>query len=144
MLPILLFLIFIGAVYFTAHPLFSQKNYKLNLNFNQAELTKKRRLINLFSQIKEAEFEHQMGITVEEDFNRTKAELKSEASKIIENSDTPQNISFNTCENCKKTNDSNSKFCSHCGHNLFEIKCTNCQCELTPKDKFCSQCGNKA
>ena len=68
MIPVLLFLIFISTIYYTVHPLFSDKAFSQNENSNQKEVTRKRQLVNLFKQIRETEYEHDMGIIADEDF----------------------------------------------------------------------------
>ena len=141
MLPVLLFLIFISALYFTIHPLLSHKCYKIDSEINQTEMTKKRRLINLFKQIRETEFEHEMGITAEEDFNRTRNELKSEAAILIENEKQSKHFNIINCEKCNCENETSNKFCYNCGTNLRNLGCHKCQAELKKSDKFCSQCG---
>ena len=141
MLPVLLFLIFISAFYFTIHPLFSQKSYKIDSETNQTETAKKRRLINLFKQIRETEFEHEMGITAEEDFNRTRDELKSEAAILLENVKQSKYLDIINCKKCNCENETSNKFCLNCGTNLKKLECPKCQTELNKSDKFCSQCG---
>ena len=141
MLPILLFIIFISAFYFTIHPLFSKKSYKLDSETNQTEMTKKRRLINLFKQIRETEFEHEMGITAEVDFNRTRDELKSEATILLENVKQSKHLDIINCNKCNCENETSNKFCFYCGTNLKKLECPKCQTELNKSDKFCSQCG---
>ena len=141
MLPVLLFLIFISAFYFTIHPLFSQRSIKIDSDINQTELTKKRRLINLFKQIRETEFEHEMGITAEEDFNRTRDELKSEAAILLENVKQSKHLDIINCKSCNCKNEISNKFCLNCGTNLKKLECPKCQAELKKSDKFCSQCG---
>ena len=141
MLPVLLFLIFISAFYFTIHPLFSQKSYKIDSETNQTETTKKRRLINLFKQIRETEFEHEMGITAEVDFNRTRDELKFEAGKLLENVKQSKHLDNINCKRCNCENEILNKFCLNCGTNLKKLECPKCQTELKKSDKFCSQCG---
>jgi len=141
MLPLLLFLIFISTIYFTVYPFFSDKNLQIDSEKNQKESSKNRQLKTLFRQIREIEFEHEMGITVDEDFNRTRDELKLEASKLMEKSTPLKQNDLLTCKKCNHKNDPNSKFCSNCGVNLLKRECSKCKMELKDLDKFCSQCG---
>ena len=141
MLPLLLFLIFISTIYFTVYPLFSQQRPQIDSDINQYETSKKRQLKTLFQQIREVEFEHEMGITAEEDFNRTRDELKLEASKLLKNNVEPPNLEQKNCKKCNHENELNNKFGSNCGTNLLKSECFKCNSELKNTDKFCSQCG---
>ena len=116
MIPILFFIVFIVAIYFTVQP-FLLENIEIPEEvINPKNLSKKRRLVNIFKQIRETEFEYDMGIISDEDFNRTNNELKLEASNLIENSkeiSTSQKCS--NCKNCHSKLEENDKFCSQCG-----------------------------
>ena len=60
---------------------------EINFDLNEKKITlkvaKKRQLKSLLKQIREIEFERDMGIISKEDFIRTNNELRLEASKII-------------------------------------------------------------
>jgi len=48
------------------------------------------------------------------------------------------------CPECKNPLSSESKFCSHYGHQqLIFSQCLNCKKNLTPNAKFCSRCGHR-
>lgn len=142
MIPVLLFLIFICTIYFTIHPFFSDKIKEVEYNTNPEEKVKERQLVNIFNQIQEIEFEYDMGIVAEEDFERTRNELKFEASKILKKSDSAINLI--NCLKCEYPTNKNDKYCSSCGLNLVKQLCKNCNIELNENDKFCSQCGKEA
>jgi hypothetical protein len=74
-------------MYFTVQPLLSDKIDIPEAGGDPKELSNKRRLVNIFKQIRETEFEHDMGIISDEDFVRTNNELKLEASKFLDNSE---------------------------------------------------------
>ena len=145
MIPVLLFLIFISAIYFSVHTFFTKESNVLTQDENLKIKTQKRQLVNLFKQIRETEFEHDMGIIADEDFERTRNELKSEASKLIENDVTEKN--FKSCPNCNSKIYEIDKFCGDCGFDLLnkinDNICKKCNMELSENDKFCSQCGTK-
>ena len=141
MLPLILFIFFIGTMYFTISPIFSNKNYQILINKNQKKLTKQSQLINLFKQIRETEYEHDMGITSKVDFNRTINELKSEAEILIQNINQPDKLNIINCLKCNCDNESLNTYCYNCGQNLKKIICSKCSYELNELDKFCSQCG---
>ena len=83
MIPFLLFIIFIATIFYTIQPLFMEINFDLNEKKITLKVAKKRQLKSLLKQIREIEFERDMGIISKEDFNRTNNELRLEASKII-------------------------------------------------------------
>tara|TARA_Y100001968_G_C19318838_1_gene698130 strand:+ start:421 stop:849 length:429 start_codon:yes stop_codon:yes gene_type:complete len=141
MVPVLLFIIFIIAMYFTVQPLLSEKIDIPEEGGNPKELSNKRRLVNIFKQIRETEFEHDMGIISDEDFDRTNNELKLEASKLLDNSE--EDVADKKCLNCDCKINLEDKFCGNCGANLEGNNCANCHSKLEENDKFCSQCGEK-
>lgn len=83
MIPFLLFIIFIASIFYTIQPLFMEINFDLNEKKITLKVAKKRQLKSLLKQIREIEFERDMGIISKEDFIRTNNELRLEASKII-------------------------------------------------------------
>ena len=83
MIPFLLFIIFIATIFYTIQPLFMEINFALNEKKITLKVAKKRQLKSLLKQIREIEFERDMGIISKEDFIRTNNELRLEASKII-------------------------------------------------------------
>ena len=83
MIPFLLFIIFIATIFYTIQPLFVEINLDLNEKKITLKVAKKRQLKSLLKQIREIEFERDMGIISKEDFIRTNNELRLEASKII-------------------------------------------------------------
>ena len=83
MIPFLLFIIFIATIFYTIQPLFMEINFDLNEKKISLKVAKKRQLKSLLKQIREIEFERDMGIISKEDFIRTNNELRLEASKII-------------------------------------------------------------
>ena len=83
MIPFLLFIIFIATIFYTIQPLFMEINFDLNEKKTILKVSKKRQLKSLLKQIREIEFERDMGIISKEDFTRTNNELRLEASKII-------------------------------------------------------------
>ena len=83
MIPFLLFIIFLATIFYTIQPLFMEINFDLNEKKITLKVAKKRQLKSLLKQIREIEFERDMGIISKEDFIRTNNELRLEASKII-------------------------------------------------------------
>lgn len=140
---VILFLVFVMAVWYTAVPLFSpDKKWDLNSDDGQQDT----RLTSILAQIREAEFEHDMGIVADEDFNRIQAELNTEAADLIKQDEgkTESAETNHTCSSCGLQLVSSYTFCPDCGQSLSQDNvCTSCGNSLTESDKFCNQCGKQ-
>ena len=139
----ILFLVFVGTVWYTVKPLFisiKRVNPDLEINIENAKLN------NIFSQIKETEFEYEMGILENEDYKRIQNELKTEASTLLNKLPDKQIINNNlkTCNFCENNILNQHKFCSQCGKPIEINKCKICDHILKKNHKFCSQCGEKS
>ncbi len=65
--------------------------------------------------------------------------------KVMDGQTSPQQIAQRGAVNCPECYGElplDSRFCSHCGHQMVVIrKCPSCQKNLTANAKFCSACG---
>jgi membrane protease subunit (stomatin/prohibitin family) len=65
--------------------------------------------------------------------------------KVMDGQTSPQQIAQRGAVNCPECYGElplDSRFCSHCGHQMVVIrKCPSCQKNLTTNAKFCSACG---
>tara|TARA_Y100001968_G_scaffold331434_1_gene386097 strand:+ start:821 stop:1060 length:240 start_codon:yes stop_codon:yes gene_type:complete len=73
-------ILFFSILFFVFHPLFNTYNY-LNDDSNDQNIYRN----NLLNQIKDLEFEKEMGIISDDDYNFIKNSLLQEISKYIEN-----------------------------------------------------------
>ena len=73
-------ILFFSILFFVFHPLFNTYNY-LNDDSNDQNIYRN----NLLDQIKDLEFEKEMGIISDDDYNFIKNSLLQEISKYIEN-----------------------------------------------------------
>lgn len=73
-------ILFFAILFFVFHPLFNTYNY-LNDESNDQNIYRN----NLLNQIKDLEFEKEMGIISDDDYNFIKNSLLQEISKYIEN-----------------------------------------------------------
>ena len=139
-----LFIVFVTAVWYTITPLFTPVKSTFSADETNPEQV---RLNSLFSQIREAEFEREMGIVAQEDFERVRNELKIEAASLL-NENNQENIKINSgpsCKSCGTKIDPLHKFCSGCGKPIIAgLTCNSCGHDLKEDDKFCSQCGEKS
>ena len=72
-------ILFFSILFFVFHPLFNNYNYFNNDSNDQNSYRK-----NLLNQIKDLEFEKDMGIISDDDYNFIKNSLLQEISKYIE------------------------------------------------------------
>lgn len=140
---VILFLVFVLTVWYTALPLFSpDKKWDLNSDDGPQDT----RLTSILAQIREAEFERDMGIVADEDFKRIQAELNIEAADLLKQAEgkTESTDPDHTCSSCGIQLHSFYAFCPDCGQTISQDSvCTSCGKELTESDKFCNQCGKQ-
>ncbi len=120
---IIVFILLIAAVYYILMPFMSDKALLRSTGsshedeYSAGELKK----INLLRQIKEVEFEHEIGIIDPDDFHRVKGELMNETREVMETLETekpssaPTKTTSHHCPKCSAKISKGSKFCSHCG-----------------------------
>ena len=150
--PIILFLIFTGAAYYVLEPFLAQPLLAAETDDETIGTALELRKISLYKQIRETEFEHEIGMTAREDFERTRQELVVEAAEVwqtIEGSsvvaqpvalDTPPPMVGLSCPNCGTPAESATRFCADCGSALGKV-CSQCGTQAGQGDRFCNACG---
>ena len=124
--PLLFLSIFILSIYIIARPFLIQNLIeKPNdpISFDPVDSNRK----NILQQIQELEFEYNMKLISNEDFQRIKAELLNDASNLIEEKNIPpkQNSikpNYKFCTQCGNKLNKNDKYCSNCGYNLSKAE----------------------
>ncbi len=117
---IVVFILLIAAVYFTLMPFMSERVLARYQSVNQDEYSADElKKINLLRQIKEVEFEREIGIIDQEDFHRVKSELMNETKVVMdsiasEETNAPKPAPRH-CPKCSARVPKESKFCGHCG-----------------------------
>ena len=150
--PILLFLIFAGTTYYILVPFLSARVLVVGDETNTRATALELRKISLFRQVREVEFEREMGLTNQEDFERTRTDLVTEAAGIMRSLEgAPQAgaggesppapaVAASTCPSCQNPVAPGARFCTHCGTELGS-SCPRCGAESSLGDRFCTSCG---
>lgn len=144
--PLLLLATATGAIYYVLTPFLGEK-LALTGEGNEGEKTAlELRKVNLYQQIREAEFEHEMGLTTEKDFARTRSDLVAEATIVVrqlaQNDEVAEPVTFAapSCPACNSPLEAEARFCSHCGSRT-DGYCPACTAEVAAGDRFCGHCG---
>lgn len=146
-----LFLIFLVATYYVLVPFLSAKVEPVGEDAADRTTALELRKVNLFKQIREAEFEREMGLINDEDFDRTKADLVAEVAEIMRelegmpgNQAPPENgAAASGCPSCGTPIAPGAGFCTHCGAAVAPptAGCPGCGATVSPGDRFCDGCG---
>ena len=154
--PVLLFIIFTGTLYYVLVPFLSEGILAVDESrraFPETTATAlELRKINLYTQIREVEFEREMGLTNQEDFERSREDLVTEAADVlrdieglsptspdVEEPPVPLLVTSN-CPSCQTLVERGARFCTHCGTQLGS-SCPQCDAATSSDDRFCTNCG---
>ncbi len=150
--PIILFLIFTGSAYYVLEPFLAKPVMAAEDDRETAGTALELRKISLYKQIRETEFEHEIGMTDQEDFERTREELVVEASEVLETLEgSPEEVKPGTagqpapvmglsCPSCGTAAGPDARYCAGCGSALGKV-CPQCGAQAGLGDRFCSDCG---
>ena len=147
--PVLLFVIFSGVVYYVFAPFLGPQVLAIGDEAETASLALKMRKISLYEQLREAEFEKQMGLVAENDYVRIRSDLMDEVAGVISASEmaapggTAEVVATgedDACHNCGAMVESDARFCEQCGDQLGG-RCPVCGAKVQLQDHFCGQCG---
>jgi len=150
--PTLLFIIFTGTIYYVLVPFLSAGVMAVNDTTDTLATALELRKINLYKQIREVEFEREMGLTDREDFERSRADLVTEAAEVLRDieglpatsSDVEEPpialVATSNCPSCQTLVESGARFCTDCGTQLGS-SCPQCGVATPHGDRFCTNCG---
>jgi len=153
--PILTFLVFVGTLSFIVTPLVKRAEYFRRVNEDTTLRNLEQEKFNIYAQIKEADFEYEMGKLSYRDYQLQRRELLEKAEQVLDEIDFYQNGSavsepqaatagnYQACPTCHSEVSESAKYCSHCGQDL-STDVTNCiACgNINPIDSsYCAQCG---
>ena len=151
--PLALLAVFTGGAYYMLVPFLSQRVMAAGDESTTRTASLELRKLNLYEQIREVEFEREMGLINAEDFHRTRAELVAEAAQVIgeidrmiplsnpgPNAASAPPMAGPGCPACEKPLDPGERFCSNCGAEVG-VDCPSCGEVAAPGDRFCTRCG---
>lgn len=145
---VILVFILLAALFYILTPFLSEKTVSESEATHDRTTALQLRKVDLHKQIREAEFEREMGLINEADFERTKADLEAEVAAVKGDLDSgPEDrtkpaaaIIEAVCTGCGAPIEAGAKFCSQCGVAVGEV-CPGCGTAVLPGDRFCTNCG---
>lgn len=151
---ILTFIIFVGVLIFVVQPVVEKSKYFRMINEDTTLQNLEQEKFNIYAQIKEADFEYEMGKLSHRDYAMQREELLERASEVIDHIDryvnkanghteaesTTQIPGKAICPSCDAEVPSGAKFCAACGTALSEV-CEDCGASNPADSKFCANCG---
>ncbi|MBS1271135.1 MAG: hypothetical protein MAGBODY4_00264 [Candidatus Marinimicrobia bacterium] len=160
--PILTFLVFVGTLSFIASPLVRRAGYFRKVNEDTTLRNLEQEKFNIYAQIKEADFEYEMGKLSYRDYQLQRQELLEKAEQVLGEIEYYQNGELakdaeekpaetaiaedagSVCPNCNADVQESAKYCSHCGQEIASTpdnSCANCGNVNPEGSSFCAHCG---
>lgn len=149
--PVALLIIFVVTTYYVLVPFLSEVTYSTGSEEYTRYTALELRKVNLYKQLREAEFEREMGLTDTEDYDRTRNDLMGEVAEVIRelegNSNGPESglqigpgAALSSCPKCQAELDEGVRFCAQCGTQVGQL-CPKCGAQTQDGDRFCAACG---
>ena len=149
---VVLILVAIGPAYYVLVPFASEKVAAVGEDAATRATVLELRKVNLYKQIREVEFEREMGLVDEEDFDRTRADLLTEVAHVMRQLEgahedrvapegpLPAAAEELVCPTCGALLVPGARFCGSCGA-AVEDTCPGCGAPVQSGDRFCASCG---
>ncbi len=152
---VVLILVAIGPAYYVLVPFVSEKVAAVGEDAATRATALELRKVNLYKQIREVEFEREMGLIDEQDFNRTRADLLTEVAQVMHQLEgapgeqvppvgpVPEAAEELVCPTCGALLVPGAGFCSSCGAAVTPptAGCPGCGAPVQSGDRFCASCG---
>ncbi|MCF7804808.1 MAG: zinc ribbon domain-containing protein [Candidatus Marinimicrobia bacterium] len=153
--PILTFIVFVGTLSFVVAPLVNKAGIIRRFTDDTVLKNLEQEKFNIYAQIKEADFEYEMGKLSYRDYKLQRQELMEKAGQVLDEIESQQNGEMHisgkqtpqtasaTCDSCGATLPATAKFCSSCGQATSQPAnaCTECGTTNPPESQFCAECG---
>lgn len=123
-------LLAVATTFFIARPFFKTKQVELNFNSTNKVDELVARKTELYSAIKDIEFDREMGKLSDDDYVGLRDSYKAEAAQVIQQIEQIKNGKKRKKNKGAKAS-SQEKFCHECGD------------KIAADDKFCMNCGTK-
>lgn len=149
---VILILIAIGPAYYVLAPFVSDEEAAVGEDEATRTTALELRKVNLYKQIREVEFEREMGLVGQEDFDRTRADLLAEVTQVMRQLEgalaeqvppvgpAPAPAEELVCPGCGTLIGPGARFCSSCGTAVGKV-CPSCGTPVQSDDRFCASCG---
>ncbi|HHL72593.1 MAG TPA: zinc ribbon domain-containing protein [Bacteroidetes bacterium] len=127
---IIAFMLIVAVTAYIAYPFYQANVQHISFEQNHRAEDLEARKTEIYSAIKDIEFDYEMGKLSEEDFLALREKYKAEAISVLRELD-HQSQARNKKQRHHKAPKGQQRFCTQCGNALHV------------KDKFCSNCGTK-
>ncbi len=147
----------LASIPIVARPLLGKKRFRTLSDYKKSYRSKNSYEQTLLA-LRDLDFDHQLGIVAESDYQQIRTQLLAEAAQAIEQTmpedkDLEQLIEEavrehrryigngqGQCDYCGALLDPADKFCTVCGSEAGST-CPHCQQTIERGDKFCASCG---
>ena len=143
--------LFAGTLSYVVDPLLKKSNFYSKFNEDTTLGNLEQEKFNIYAQIKEADFEYEMGKLSYKDYRFQRKEKMEKASEILDEIEqylgksdkkTPSAKDAVACAQCGTPASSDAKYCAVCGSPIVtEIACSECEEENPAGSNFCWKCG---
>ncbi|MCA9743063.1 MAG: zinc-ribbon domain-containing protein [Deferribacteres bacterium] len=112
------------VIAYIGYPFYQSRQKRISFEVNHRAEELDTRKSEIYSAIKDIEFDYQMGKLSEEDYQELRGQYRAQAVALLKEIDEVQGVPTS-----KKSKSSNIKFCSQCGT------------PVSKGDQFCAECG---
>jgi hypothetical protein len=148
---LLALVLFAGTLSYVVDPLLKKSDFYSRFNEDTTLRNLEQEKFNIYAQIKEADFEYEMGKLSYKDYRFQRQELMEKASEILDDIDrhlgktdskTPSGKDAAACAQCGTPASAGAKYCAVCGAPIVtEITCSECDEENPAGSNYCWKCG---
>ena len=147
----------VASILLVAEPLFRKKRSRASARKESGNASRGSYQQTLLA-IRDLDFDHQMGVLTDTDYEQQRASLMSEAAAAYENKTADADdieqlieaavrqrrrnakIAHKQCANCGADLDQANNFCADCGY-VTSGACPQCNRPVKQGDHFCTSCG---